>query len=105
MRDLPAQDVLTQEHANQSIGVIDQALTDISMAQAKLGASQNALEHRMHAQELTEIHLAESKSRIQDTDFAESLMASAISSAKTDIGVMLRVQANAKKSDVMHLLK
>tara|TARA_B100001094_G_scaffold333446_1_gene412469 strand:- start:770 stop:1537 length:768 start_codon:yes stop_codon:yes gene_type:complete len=105
MRDLPAQDISTQDHAQKSIEVIDQAMRDLSSAQAQLGASQNVMQHRMNSEELAEIHLAESQSRIRDTEFGEELIQSTINSTKTNISVALQAQANASEKEVLRLIK
>ena len=105
MRDVSAQDITTQERAQQSIEAIDQAMRDLSSAQSQLGASQNALQHRRNSEELAGIHLAESQSRIRDTEFGEELIQSAINSTKMEMSVALQAQANASKKEVLRLIK
>ena len=66
--------VMSQETAAQSLGIIDSATDKISMQLAKLGASQNRLEH--HIGNLTDEMeaLIEANSTIRDTDYAKEMM-------------------------------
>jgi len=66
--------VMTQESAAKSTAIIDAATDKISMQLAKLGASQNRLEH--HIGNLTDEMeaLIEANSTIRDTDYAKEMM-------------------------------
>ena len=71
---LDSVNVMSQEKAAESIGIIDAATDKISMQLAKLGASQNRLEH--HIGNLTDEMeaLIEANSTIRDTDYAKEMM-------------------------------
>ncbi|MBR2209831.1 MAG: flagellin, partial [Synergistaceae bacterium] len=71
---LDAVNVMSQEKAAQSLGIIDLATDKISMQLAKLGASQNRLEH--HIGNLTDEMeaLIEANSTIRDVDYAKEMM-------------------------------
>ena len=66
--------VMSRERASESIAIIDSATDKISMQLAKLGASQNRLEH--HIGNLTDEMeaLIEANSTIRDTDYAKEMI-------------------------------
>ncbi len=71
---LDAVNVMSLEEAMHSVAIIDLATDKVSMQLAKLGASQNRLEH--HIGNLTDEMqaLIEANSTIRDTDYAKEMM-------------------------------
>ena len=71
---LDSVNVMSHEAAMKSIAIIDSATDKVSMQLAKLGASQNRLEH--HIGNLTDEMeaLIEANSTIRDTDYAKEMM-------------------------------
>ena len=66
--------VMSQESAARSLNIIDSAIDQVSMQMAKLGASQNRLEH--HINNLTDEMeaLIDANSTIRDTDYAKEIL-------------------------------
>ena len=71
---LDAVNVMSRESAARSVAIIDLATDKVSMQLAKLGASQNRLEH--HIGNLTDEMeaLIEANSTIRDTDYAKEML-------------------------------
>lgn len=66
--------LLTQQGANDALEILDQAINRISLQRAKLGATQNRLEHRINYLTETRINLTAAESRIRDADIAKEMM-------------------------------
>ncbi|MCP4309393.1 MAG: flagellin, partial [bacterium] len=60
--------------ANAAIGVIDQAIGDVSSVRSTLGATQNRLEHTVANLSVAVENLTASESRVRDTDMAEEMV-------------------------------
>jgi flagellin len=67
--------VKTQAAANSAIETINTAIETVSEQRAKLGASQNRLEHTINNLGVAAENLSASESRIRDTDMAKEMMA------------------------------
>jgi flagellin len=67
-------DLLDRTRAESAISIVTEAINDISVARADIGAYQNRLEHTMNATGISIENMAASLSRIQDADIAEAVM-------------------------------
>ena len=66
--------VMSREAAARSISIIDLATDHVSMQMAKLGASQNRLEHHINSLTKEMEALTDANSNIRDTDYAKELL-------------------------------
>ena len=95
----------TQEDANRSIGVFDDAIRIISKQRADLGAYYNRLEHAakglMNAYENTQA----AESRIRDADMAETTVDYTRFLILVQSGTAMLAQANNKAQLILQLLR
>ena len=71
---LDSVNVMSREAAARSISIIDLATDHVSMQMAKLGASQNRLEHHINSLTKEMEALTDANSNIRDTDYAKELL-------------------------------
>ncbi len=95
----------TIDHANETIGAIDNALFMMSKQRANLGAYYNRLEQTakglMNAYENTQA----SESRIRDVDMAEESSAFTKNQILVQSGTAMLAQANMRPQSVLQLLR
>jgi flagellin len=95
----------TPENANQSIGVLDEAIRYISKQRADLGAYYNRMEHAakglMNAYENTQA----AESRIRDADMAEYSVSLTKNQVLVQSGTAMLAQANQKAQGILQLLR
>ncbi|MBW7857002.1 MAG: flagellin [Leptonema sp. (in: Bacteria)] len=93
------------EKANDSIGTLDAALTQINKQRADLGAYYNRLEHTakglMNAYENTQA----AESRIRDADMAETSVNFTKNQILVQSGTAMLAQANIRPQTVLQLLR
>jgi flagellin len=97
--------ITTQEAAGRAITAIDAAIETVSMGRANLGAFQNRLTAAVDNLSSQSINLAESKSRIMDTDYAKATTELARSQIVQQAATAMLAQANQQPSMVMSLLQ
>ena len=97
--------ITTQESAGRAISVIDAALDSVAMDRANLGAFQNRLTAAVDNLSSQSIHLAESKGRIMDTDYAKATTELARSQIVQQAATAMLAQANQQPSMVLSLLQ
>lgn len=91
--------------AQNAIKIIDQAINDVSIARADLGAfQQNALETTIKTLNINKENLEASNSRITDVDMAQEMMAFTRSQILTQAGTAMLAQANQLPQSVLQLL-
>jgi len=66
--------ILTQEDADKAIEMVDAALNKTSMERARIGATQNRLEHTINNLQVMQENLTAAESRIRDVDIAKEMM-------------------------------
>jgi flagellin len=98
-------DVTDITTAHTSIDTIDTAITAISTARAKLGASQNRLESAVRSVNITQQNLTAAKSTITDTDMASEMANYSRSNILAQAGTAMLAQANQSTSSVLQLLR
>jgi len=98
-------DISTVNGANAAITSIDNALTTINNSRASLGAIQNRFSSVVSSIETTNENLTASRSRIQDTDFAEETAKLTRNQILQQAGVAMLAQANAAPQSVLSLLQ
>lgn len=95
----------TAEFANESLGVLDDALMRINKQRADLGAYYNRLEHTAKGLMVAYENLQASESRIRDTDMAEESVAFTKNQILVQSGTAMLAQANLRPQSVLQLLR
>ncbi len=95
----------TQEAADRSITIIDEAIKKVSQERSKLGATQNRLEHTINNLTATAENLSEAESRIRDVDMAEEMMAFTKNNILSQAATAMLAQANQMPMSVLQLLQ
>ena len=95
----------TQAGAQDAINILDTALNQITAAQAKLGSTQNRLQHNIDnltaASSLTE----QARGRITDADFALETSQLSKQQILSQAATSMLAQANQSKQSVLALLQ
>lgn len=94
-----------QGSASVGIKVIDAAITKISQERAKLGASQNRLEHTIKNLDTSAENLQASESRIRDVDMAKEMMNFTKNNILQQAAQSMLAQANQAPQGVLQLLR
>jgi flagellin len=102
---LSSQNVLTVASANQIIQRVDAALTSVSNLRSTFGAIQNRFESVISNLAATAENLTASRSRIQDTDFAQETAALTRGQILQQSGIAMLSQANGLPNNVLSLLR
>jgi len=96
--------VSTMEGATATLGLVDDALQQISSSRANLGAIQNRLGSTISNLENVSQNLSASNSRIQDADFAAETSKMSKAQILGQAGTSMLSQANASKQSILSLL-
>lgn len=92
-------------NADSLLGVIDEAIDDVSTQRATLGAKQNRLEHTLANLEVSSENLAASQSRIRDVDMAAEIVNFVRGQILNNAGTSVLAQANQAPQSVLSLLR
>lgn len=87
------------------IDAIGLQVTAVSTERAKLGASQNRLEHTINNINVSVENLSASESRIRDTDMAQEMTSFTRSQILSQAGTAMLAQANQSQQGVLSLLR
>lgn len=98
-------DVTTTDGANRAIYQLDQAINHISEARAKLGATQNRMEHTINNLQITHENLTASESRIRDADMALEMTEFTRNNILNQSATAMLAQANQLPQGVLQLLQ
>ncbi|USF29232.1 flagellin [Clostridium sp. MD294] len=98
-------DVSTEKSAASGIQDIKDAIDTVSKIRAKLGATQNRLDHTLNNLETTTENLTESESRIRDTDMAKEMMQYTKNNILVQSSQAMLAQANQLPQGVLQLLQ
>jgi len=90
--------------ASSSLTTIDNAINDISMQRAELGAQQNRLEFRMQALDIQAENTRAAESRIRDTDMAKMMSELTAKNILQKASTAMLAQANAKPQSIVGML-
>jgi len=91
--------------AQLAIQQVDSALGQISTARAELGAVQNRFSSVVSSVQTSSENLAASRSRIQDTDFAQETANLSRGQVLQQAGISMLAQANSSSQSVLKLLQ
>ena len=96
--------ISTPEGANIAIGMIDNAMRDISKQRADLGAYQNRFEMASKSVAVAAENLQSAESRIRDVDMASEMVQYVKNMILSQAGTAMLAQANTKAESVLQLL-
>jgi flagellin len=94
----------TPENANQAIGTLDNALKQISLQRADLGAYQNRFEMAAQGVSIAAENLQAAESRIRDADMASEMVNYTRDQILSQAGNAMLAQANTRTQSVLQLL-
>jgi flagellin len=94
----------TPQGANQTIGIVDTALRNVSKQRADLGAYQNRLEMAIKGIDIGAENLQAAESRIRDVDMAAEMVEFTKNQILVQAGNAMLAQANLKNQSVLQLL-
>ena len=97
--------VTSEPSAAEGIDKIKAAIDTVSQVRAKLGATQNRLDHTLNNLETTTTNLTESESRIRDTDMAKEMMDYTKNNILIQSSQAMLAQANQVPQGVLQLLQ
>jgi flagellin len=101
---LANQNVLTVAGANSTISSVDSALTTVSAFQSQLGAIQNRFTAAVSNLQSTAQNLTQSRSTIQDADFAAETANLTQAQVLEQAGISVLAQANQQPQLILKLL-
>lgn len=97
--------ISTQSGAGTAIGLIDKAIAQIDGERGKWGATMNRLTYAADNATNVSLNISVSRSRIQDTDYAQATAELARSMILTEAGNAMLSQANQQPYYVLALLR
>ena len=100
-----ALDVSSQMGASMAIEAYDMAIQKVSTERAKLGATQNRLEHTIANLDTSSENLQAAESSLRDTDMAEEMTKFSKENILMQAGQSMLAQANQSTQGVMSLLQ
>ncbi|MCF2859377.1 flagellin [Pseudoalteromonas sp. SMS1] len=98
-------DISTQAGAQAAITAADQVAKDVNTQRSQLGAFENTLNSTIRGLGNQSDRIAESQSRIADTDFAQVAAQRSANDILSQASIALRGQANQSASSVLNLLQ
>jgi len=101
---ISAQSISTVTNAQNSLGVIDEAIKDISNVRGHLGAAQNRLQTTVNNLATQRENLSSANSRIRDVDVASETVAMTRSQILMQAGVSVLAQSNQLPSMALSLI-
>ena len=100
-----ALNVSTVSGATNAITVINTAINSVSTERAKLGASQNRLEHTINNLGTSSENLTSAESRVRDVDMAKEMMEFTKNNILSQAAQSMLAQANQQPQGVLQLLR
>jgi flagellin len=97
--------ISSPEMANRAIGIVDNAMKQISKQRADLGAYQNRFELAAKGVAVAAENLTAAESLIRDTDIAQQMVEYTKDQILTQSGTAMLAQANLKPRSVLQLLQ
>ncbi len=98
-------DVSTADAANRTLATVDAAISAVDSQRAKFGALESRFNNTITNLQATSDNLSSSRSRIQDTDFAQETANLSRSQILQQAGTAMVAQANQLPQGVLALLK
>ena len=104
LNDVLSIDITSGTSIEDALGAADAAIETIGGARGDLGATQNRFESAARSQTQANVNTAESRSRIQDLDFAQATSQQASNDVLGQAALTVQAQANQQQSQVLSLL-
>ena len=101
----PIVDIKTPANATKTTSILDQVLLNVNEARATMGAVVNRLNHAMDNLSNVVLNTTESRSKIEDTDYASASSEVARRQIIQQAATAILAQANANQQTVMKLLQ
>jgi flagellin len=105
MTAVTSSDVDTQSTANSAIDLLDTAIEKVNKQRATFGSAANRLEHAVDNMTNIQNNAEGSRSRIEDTDYAETTSELAKAQIIAQAGTAMLAQANQSSQSVLSLLR
>ena len=105
LNDLNGLHVSVQNNAAIATSKIDSAFASLNSKRATLGAQMNRLEFALNNIQAYGVNMTDSRSRIKDTDYAETMAELARVNIVRQAGVAMLAQANVQPQAVLQLLQ
>ena len=99
-----ALDVTSQTSASLAVEAYDMAIQKVSTERAKMGATQNRLEHTISNLDTSSENLQSAESSLRDTDMAEEMTRYSKNNILMQAGQSMLAQANQSTQGVLNLL-
>ena len=99
-----ALDVTSQTSASLAVEAYDMAIQKVSTERAKMGATQNRLEHTISNLDTSSENLQSAESSLRDTDMAEEMTKYSKNNILMQAGQSMLAQANQSTQGVLNLL-
>ena len=101
---MTAESTATKEASQQSLDVVDRALTSVNAIRANFGAMQNRLQSTIQNLAISDENYSAANSRIRDTDVAAETSELMRNNILTQAGVSVLTQANQMQQVALKLL-
>ena len=105
MSSVASSDVQDQTNSNSAIATLDTAIQAVNTQRATFGAASNRLEHAVDNMTNIQNNAEASRSRIEDTDYAETTSELAKAQIIAQAGTAMLAQANQSPQSVLSLLR
>jgi flagellin len=96
--------ISTPDRANQTIGIVDEALRTVSKQRADLGAYQNRFEMAAKGVAVAAENMQAAESQIRDTDMAAQMVEYVKNQILSQAGSAMLAHANVSNQSVLQLL-
>jgi flagellin len=103
--DVRTSAVGSQSNASSAIGILDEGIKAVNTQRATFGAASNRLEHAVDNMTNIKNNAEASRSRIEDTDYAETTSELAKAQIIAQAGTAMLAQANQSAQSVLSLLR
>ncbi len=97
--------IATVEDSKETLTLLDQVIDNVSLARANLGAVMNRLNHGIDNLTNVSINTSDSRSKVQDTDYAQASSDVARAQIIQQAATAILAQANANQQYVLKLLQ
>jgi flagellin len=104
LSDILNVDLSTAQGAEDALAIADTANEFVGSARSDLGATQNQFESAARNLTQTDINVSAARSRIQDTDFAQTASENVAAGILSQTSLVVQSMANQQQGQVMSLL-
>jgi flagellin len=104
LSDILNVDLSTAAGVEDALAAADEASAFVGEAQAELGATQNLFESAARNLSQSDVNLSAARSRIQDTDYAQTSSDNASASILSQANIAVQAQSNQQQGQVLSLL-